>query len=308
MKICTRAIIFATLLALGIPGLAGCSGGGALAQRDFDLARTYYRMGADYLTKKQPLAARRELLKSIKKDPEYRDPVHMLGVLLFVEAMHKLNLIDRTQCLRTAEAEEQRKVANAEFRKAEGRLKQALKMAEEIEEKTDTASTIYLANIALHFKRYKETIRLSKKALENDIHPSRHLAQAVLGWAYFKQGKLNDAGRELRQTLYRQPNFCLGRYRLSKVYFEQKKYKRVVEELEKIKDLKSCPIQEVPHLLGMALMKDGKEQARALPQFKQCMKMNPNSCLAQECGRLAKNISHLTVDDGKGTVESTPEG
>jgi len=296
-------------LGAGISTLPACSGPtGAKAQRDFDLSRTYYRMGADYLRKRRPLDAKRELKKSIKLDPQHRDPVYMLGVLLFVEAMHKLNIIDRSQCLKGNEADEQRKVANEVFRRAEKQFKKARKMAKEFEDKPDTDSTIYLANIALHFKRYKEAIKLSKIAMKNDVHPSRHLALAVLGWAYFKLGKLDKAARELRQSMYDRPKFCLGRYRLAKVYFELKHYVRASAELDKIKDLKVCPIQEIPHLMGLTQMRLKKEPAQASKHFDDCAKLNPNSCLAKECTQLGKNISHLTGGGGLGTVEGTPEG
>ena len=262
---------------------------GASSQRNFDLSRTHFRMGADLLSKKKPLAARRELRKSIKLDPSNRDPYHLLGILLFVEGMHKLNLVDRSQCLKGSEADEQRQVANIEFRNAVDYLKTSVKMAK-AEHKIESEGLIYLANIALHFKNYKKAEELAKQALVNDLYGGKHLAQAVKGWALYKQRKYRAAAREFRQIIYDHPTFCIGLYRLGKVYYDQKLYGRAITELEKVVKIKECPIQEVPHLLGLAYTHAARDREQARQQFESCAKMNSKSCLARECERLLKNV------------------
>ena len=263
----------------------------ATADRNFDLSRTHYRMGANLLSKQKPLEARRELRKALQLDPTNREAHHLLGILFFVEGMHKLNLVDRTQCLKGSEADEQRTVANIEFRSAEGYLKTSVKMAKEIEGKIESEGLVYLANIALHFKRYKEAVDLSKLALSNDLYGGKHLAQAVKGWALYKQRKYKAAGREFRQMIYGRPSFCLGHYRLAKVYHDQKMHGRAITELEKVSKLKECPIQEVPHLLGMAYTHAGRDKEQVRQQFARCAEMNKESCLAMECERLLKNVA-----------------
>jgi tetratricopeptide (TPR) repeat protein len=276
--------------------------GTTATKRNFDLSQTHYRMGADYLSKRKPLAARRELRKALKLDPENREAHHLLGILMFVEGMHKLNLVDRTQCLRGSEADEQRAVANIEFRKAEGYLKTSVKMAKEVEEKIQSEGLVYLANIALHFKRYKEAVSLSDQAMVNDLYGGKHLAQAVKGWALYKQRKLKAAAREFRQVIYERPNFCLGLYRLAKVYHDQKLYNRSITELNKVMKIKECPIQEVPHLLGLSYTRAGSGREKVREQFDICAKMNPKSCLSRECARLLKNVAPAMEE----AVEAAP--
>jgi tetratricopeptide (TPR) repeat protein len=274
-----RGIALAAVLAS-----SGCPSGAA--QSDPELSRTHYLLGADYLKKKLPNAAKRELLQAVELDPENDQAHKLLGVVFFMEGVHKVNLLERTQCLHGTAAEEQRQAANKEFRRAEGHLKRAVALAKK-EKRTDSEGLNYLANVALHFKRYDQAIALANEALENILYGARHLSLATLGWAYYNAGKLDDAARELRQAVFHEPRFCLGRYRLARVYYAQEEYDKAIAELTRIADAKSCPIQEAHQLLGLALMKT-KKRDEARDHFDSCVSMNPNSCVSEECRRYAK--------------------
>jgi len=145
----------------------------------------------------------------------------------------------------------------------------------------------YLANVALHFKRYDEAISLCRRALDNILFTQRQAALGTLGWAYFLKGDLASAARELRQSVFQEPRFCLGRYRLAKVYFQDKAYQKASEELRRVVEDRACPIQEAHELLGLTLLKlHAPEEARA--QFEKCSNLNPRSCVSEECRRYAK--------------------
>ena len=90
------------------------------------------------------------------------------------------------------------------------------------------------------------------------------------------------AAKALRQSLFEQPKFCVGRYRLAKVYYEQKDWDRAAEEIEQVTNDKACPIQEAYHLAGMvALRREDREKAGRM--FARCVDLAPKSCLASEC-------------------------
>jgi len=280
----TLALVPAILLALL---LSGCPKDGPA--RNPKLSQTHFLLGDDLLRKREPDGAKRELLKSIELDPDNREAHNLLGVIFFLEGVEKLNILERHRCLKGIAAREQREEANKEFRRAEEYLRTAIKLAEK-ESKVESDSLNYLANVALHFQRYDEAIAIAKKALDNILYTQRQLTLGTLGWAYFQKGDRVSAARELRQAVFHEPKFCLGRYRLAKVYYEDKAYDKAVEELKTVTADKACPIQEAFELLGLALTKVREpDQARA--QFEQCIKLNPRSCVSEECRRYAKLVS-----------------
>jgi len=283
------------LLGLGLAGVLligpGCSGLAAnVSDRDIEVSKTHFRIAADHLANRRALEARRELNRSLKKNPQNRESHKLLGIIEFMEGVYKGNLVDRNQCLNGAEADEQRAVSNAEFRKAETRFKRAVALAKKAEE-IDAQALVYLANIAIHFKRYKDAVTFIEQALLDDLYRDHHLALAVKGWAIYKQGKLKEAAQVLRQANYARAGFCIGLYRLGKVYYDLKSYSRAVTELEKLKEFKDCPLQEVPHLMGMAYTHTGAAREKVRKQFELCIQSNKKSCLARECTRLLKNVA-----------------
>jgi type IV pilus assembly protein PilF len=283
--LCTRyvtayiGLLLTLLLAGGCPATFG--------KDNSKLSRTHYLLGADYVKKKMPNAAKRELFKSLELNKKNRDAHHLLGVIFFLEGVHKLNLLERTQCLKGLAASEQRVEANKEFRRCESHFKNSVKLELEIEKKVDSAGLNYLANVALHFKRFDEAIKLAKQALDNILYSSRDLPLATLGWAYYQKGDKTSAARELRQAIFYNPKSCVGRYRLAEVYYKQKSYDQAVQELKRVVDDKNCPIQDAHHLLGLAYMKKRNLELARI-QFDLCVKLNPKSCLSEECRRFVK--------------------
>lgn len=260
----------------------------AQVKRDPKLSHTHFLLGSDYVKKKMPHAAKKELLEAVKLDPQNREAHELLGILFFMEGVGKVNTMERTQCLRGVAAEEQRSEANKEFRRSEVHLLEAVKLVDKDKKEGSDALT-YLANISLHFKRYDEAVARAKQALSNILYVPRHLALGAMGWAYYHKGDLGSAARELRQSIFHEPKFCIGRYRLAKVYYDQKDYEGAIRELKRVTADKACPIQEAHHLLGLALMKK-KEPEQARTEFDTCVKLNPNSCIAEKCRRYAKLI------------------
>lgn len=264
----------------------GCAGGDSLRKQR--IASAHYRLGADYLAKKMPQQARAELVRALQLDPDNQDANHLLGVVFFLEGIHALNYIDRSQCLQGDAAAEQLRTANDLLRQSETYLARAVELSRRAGA-TDSEGLNYLANVALHFKRYDEATRLCSAALDNILYTSQHLALCNRGWARFGKGDLAGAAADLRQALFHQPEFCLARFRLGKVYFEQRDFARAATELELVVKLKDCPIQESVHLLGLSYLRQNqREEARH--QFERCVEMNPRSCLSQDCRRYLKLI------------------
>lgn len=257
-------------------------------QRNAKLSRTHVLLGQDYLKRKNPQAATQELLKALELDPKNQEAHQLIGVLFFMEGVHSMNFIDRRQCLKGSAATEQRAVANEKFRAAEKHFKETVAIAKQ-EGKVDSEALNYLANIAIHFKRYKKAVAYTTRAIDNIMYANRHMALGVRGWAHAFAGEYRDAARDLRQALFHQERFCVGRYRLAKVYYEQKQYDKAIEELVRVVDDKSCAFQDPHHLLGLAYTKT-RQPEKAKFHFDRCVASNPRSCLSEECRRYAKLV------------------
>lgn len=265
----------------------GC-GHSATVEKDRTLSDISVRLGVSFLSKNKLLQAKQEFSKASKLDPENRSARKMLGYVRLMEGLGSLYYIDRIQCLKGTEVDEQRNVAAKHFKAAEGHLKTSVKMAKK-ENKIESESLLWLANIAVHFKRYDEAVSLAKQGLKHSFFPKRHLLHSVKGWAHFHKREYRKAGEDLRQAIFHENKFCLGRYRLAKVYFSSKKYDRAIKELEWTAKQK-CPIQEASYLLGRAYaQKRSMDQARV--QFENCVKMNPRSCLSKVCERLSRDAT-----------------
>lgn len=257
-------------------------------RKNTKLSRSYYLLGRDYFAKKQPSLAKSELLRAIKHNADNVDAHQLLGVIFFLEGVHASNFIDRRQCIKGEAAKDQLAEANTAFRLAEKHLGSVVKLSKE-RKKEESDALNYLANISLHFEHYDKAVKLCDKALDNILYRDRYLALGTRGQAYFKKGDLKSAARDLRQSLFHKPNFCLGRYWLAKVFYARKQYEAAAGELRKLTADKKCPLQEAYQLLGLCYLKQRKsEEARAL--FQQCVARNPKSCISQECKRYAQLI------------------
>ena len=108
------------------------------------------------------------------------------------------------------------------------------------------------------------------------------MARANLGWALFQKKDVQSAWKELHEAVAKSPGFCVGRYRLAKVYVARNDFDRAAEELEAVTASSQCPIQEA-FLLGGMVQERRRESAKARALFARCAQLAPRSCLAAEC-------------------------
>ena len=147
-----------------------------------------------------------------------------------------------------------------------------------------------LSAVALLLREWDEAITAAENALKDPTYDSPVFARANLGWAYFHKKDLQKAWKELYESVSRASAFCVGRYRLAKVYVERGEIDQAVDVLEPlIADGKRCPIQEA-FLLGGLLHERRKKSEKARDLFRACAEMSPRSCVADECRRYAQMI------------------
>jgi Tfp pilus assembly protein PilF len=249
------------------------------AQTRFDPAASEKRflLGADYFNKNMIGPALEELTHALSMDPKNADAHNLVGLIWLRKGAEAEELATRAQCLKGEEMRLEKQEMDMQFKKAEASFKQALAIRADFSEALNS-----LAVVDLHFARYDEAVQHSEKALANIMYREPYYAKGNLGWAFMHKSDYARASKALREALFDQPSFCVGRYRLAKVYYEQKDYERAGEEIDKVTTDKACPLQEAFHLGGLvALRKQDREKAGTL--FQKCVALAPKGCLAKEC-------------------------
>ena len=158
-----------------------------------------------------------ELIKAVKLDPNNADAHNLLGLVWLRKGAEAEELSTRNQCLKGESLALEKQEADAQFKKAEQELRRAIALKQDFSDARNN-----LAVVMLHFGRYDEAVQLEEKALANIVYRDPYAAQGNLGQAYLEKGDYVRAAMALRQALFEQPKFCVGRYRLAKVYYEQR--------------------------------------------------------------------------------------
>jgi len=236
-----------------------------------------YLLAADYFAKNMVEPATEELLKALQLNPDNPDAHNLLGLISLRKASDVEELATRDQCLKGEELQLEKQEMDGHFKKAEEEFKKAVKLKPNFSDALNN-----LAVVVLHFGRYDEAIQLEQKALSNIVYREPYYAEGNLGLAYLSKNDFARAAKTLRQAIFEQPGFCVGRYRLAKVYYEEKEYDRAAEELDKVTGDKACPIQEAYLLAGMTALRR-QDRQHATEMFQRCTRLAPKSCIAAEC-------------------------
>jgi Tfp pilus assembly protein PilF len=236
-----------------------------------------YLLGADYFNKGLVEPALEELLKAVELNPDNAEAHNMLGLVFLRRGAEAEELSTRNQCLKGEELRLEKQETDAQLKKASEQFEKAIALKKDYSEARNNLAVVYI-----HFGRYDEAIDLETRALANIVYRDPFAAQGNLGLAYLEKHDFVRAAKELRQALFEQPKFCVGRYRLAKVYYEMRDWQRASDEIDQVVTDKACPIQEAYNLAGLvALRREDRDKARQM--FARCVDLAPRSCLASEC-------------------------
>src|SRR5579871_1362635 len=202
------------------------SGCGEAQKVDPEASDKRFLLGADYFEKGMLRPATEELLQAVKLNPKNFEAQHLLGILALRQAADGEAMIEQQSCLPPADAALTRQEVDVRFREAESRFRQAVEIRPDFSEAWNS-----LAVVALHFRRYDEAIAAAEKALANAIYRQPWAAQGNLGWALYQKKEYLRATKELRTAVFGNPQFCVGRYRLARVYYDEKNLEGAQEEL-----------------------------------------------------------------------------
>jgi tetratricopeptide (TPR) repeat protein len=186
------------------------------------------------------------------------------------------------QCVQGGEASEFRRETDKWMRLS---LKHFLRVMV-LRKERDSATSLNLSTLYLHFKEYAKAESYARRALEDITYPTPHLARNNIGRAQFEQGKHLGALKNLKHAVFSQRRFCPGFYWLGRVQWALNNYQEAIEgfkkSLECCREEKVAPILEAHYYLGLAYLKIG-QHANATPALEQCVKLAPKSCVARQC-------------------------
>jgi Tfp pilus assembly protein PilF len=264
-------------------GFSGCSG----PVRDVQRSQTRLDLAKELLAKGQDGAAETEAKKALVYDARNEEAENLLGLVFVVRAERHVSLIEKEDCLTGIEADALRLEADEGMRRAGAHFARAVELAPDYGEAWQNRAVA-----AMYFRDWDKAVDYTRLALANLARlASESLARANLGWAYFHRQDYVHAATELLQAVQRQPNFCLGSYRLSTVLFERKEYRNVIDRLASFGDNpKLCPLQEVFYLGGQTYLRVHDTES-AMRSFETCVGMAPKSCQARQC---QKALAELT--------------
>lgn len=267
------------IAALSAPGCA------TRAKRDADQSQMRYQLAVGYFDNRRVEAAIEELQKAIEADPENADAYNMLGLIALKQAHDYAAQAESFSCLKGVDAQSMRGEENKKLKEADGLFRKAVALRPDFPQAWNS-----IATVALLLQAWDQAIEAAENALKDPTYDAPVFARANLGWAYFQKKDLQNAWKELYESVSRAPGFCVGRYRLAKVYLERGDIEQAVEAIDPLlADAKRCPIQEA-FLLGGLLHERRKNSEKARELFRACADMSPRSCAAEECRRYAHLI------------------
>jgi type IV pilus assembly protein PilF len=265
--------------------LLSASGCATRAKRDSDQSQVRYQLAVGYFQNHRVEAAVEELQKAIEADPQNAEAYNMLGLVALKQAYDYGAQAETFSCLRGVDEQSVRSEENAKLREADMNFRKAVELRPNFAEAWNSLSAV-----ALLLQAWDKAIEASENALKDPTYDAPMFARANLGWAYYHKKDLQNAWKELHEVISRMPTFCVGRYRLAKVYLERGEVEQAIETIEPlVADGKRCPIPEA-FLLGGLLQERRKNSEKARDLFRACAEMSPRSCVADECRRYAQMI------------------
>lgn len=269
----------ACIAVLSVPGCA------TRTKRDTDQSQLRYQLALGYFHNQRVEAAVEELQKAIEADAQNAEAYNLFGLVALKQAYDYQAQAETFSCLKGADAQAVRMEEDRKLREAEMHFRKAVELRPSYPEAWNS-----LAVVALLLRAWDEAIEASGNALKDPTYNLPIFARANLGWAHFNKKDLQNAWKELYDSVATAPGFCVGRYRLAKVYVERGEVEQALDAIEPVvADGKRCPIQEA-FLLGGMLYDRRKNLEKARDLFRGCMDMSPRSCVADECRRYAKMI------------------
>src|SRR6516225_504148 len=201
-------------------------------------AEAHYDLGINAQAAGDVRGALKEFEESLKLDDDFAEAHNAIAVLLHISFDKKDD--------------------------AEKHYKQALEIRP-----TFSEAKVNLGNLYLDEGRLDEAIALYQQALNDMLYATPYIAEANLGWAYFKKGNSAQALEHLRAAVTTNPQFCLGYKDLGMVQDAKGDLTAACTEFGRFVD--ACPkAAEAYQLRGSCEVRSGRASA-ARASFDACV-------------------------------------
>lgn len=217
-----------------------------------------------------------DLQQGLDRDPDYAPAHNLLGLL------YQLSL--------------------GRPKKAEAEYHEALKLKKNYSEAANNLGSLYLQT-----HEYVKAEKAFRLALANVLYTTPYLARGNLGWALYKQGKVDAALREIAAAVETQPKFCQGYRNLAIIYRAKGKQKRADAAVGQF--VKHCPNQpEAEYAWGRVRLAAG-DATGARAAFDKCVRLAKSGPLSGPCGKLLDRVGGpLPVKSPVTAVRDAAEG
>jgi Tfp pilus assembly protein PilF len=146
-----------------------------------------------------------------------------------------------------------------------------------------------LGTLYMDQNRYDDAIHEYEIALNDLLNRSPFIAQANMGWAYFKKGEPKKALEHLNQALSINPKFCMAHLQLGEMFEAQGNVDDACRAFGKYKE--SCPdAADAYQREGVCLAKQGKKD-EALKDFDTCLAKAKVDTIKDQCKTLKGQLS-----------------
>jgi type IV pilus assembly protein PilF len=134
---------------------------------------------------------------------------------------------------------------------------------------TFSEAKVNLGNLYLDEGRLDDAMALYQQALNDMLYATPYIAEANLGWAYFKKGNNAQAIEHLKAAVTTNPQFCLGYKNLGLVHDARGDLPAACTEFSRFAE--ACPtVPEAYQLRGSCQVRQGRS-ADARASFDACV-------------------------------------
>jgi Tfp pilus assembly protein PilF len=260
---------------------AGCA---SHTKQDAEASQLRFQIAADSFRTHRDEAALAEIEQALVLDPKNADAFNLKGLIRLSQGAEYNREVEVLTCMKGEDAVSLRRDAGGKFRQAEADFRRAVALRQDFPDAWNN-----LAVAMLQLEDFSEAATAAAHALTSLSYGEPEVARANLGWALYKKGDLQGAWKELHEAAVRSPGFCVGHYRLAKVYMDRGAEDEAAEEVDAVVSRRECPIQEAFLLAGLVHHRR-QEMARAKELFSHCIALAPRGCLAAECRRYEEMI------------------
>jgi type IV pilus assembly protein PilF len=253
-------------------------------KRDPEQSQIRYQLAAESFQGRRFEAAQADLKRALELDPENADAHNLGGLMALQQGADYLRQAETAGCLQGLDAEAVRRDAVAKFREAERWLRKATALRPDFAEAWNNLSVA-----ALQLEDYDAAAAAAENALRDVAYASPEIARGNLGWAEYHRKNLSAAWKALHEAVARAPGFCVGRYRLAKVYVDRGNLEEAVEQLDTVAANSECPIQDAFLLAGLVHQRR-RDPAGARALLDRCVLLAPRACLAAQCRRYGEMV------------------